>query len=528
MPSVRLMAHAVRTRSVALRFPILAIAIAAFAGAAGTAVAKPRPEELWQRYPLGPQRRHTAAPPSSVSPTLARTAGVAQARSASSHGDTSALPIAASALLTLLASGAVGLRLSRRRRAASAAAGLRSTTPTSPRRSSPSARRRVPIRIFDDNGEARIEMTPSDGSTTSKAEARGWPTADEEIRRSLAKARTGLRTVPDAMASHDPPGSGEPATGSAGSGAAKARANGHEPPVGHRGTHTDAKPDTTTRGSSRRSSSRPEQRRDAAQSESKAQSPGEARPEGAMSTARGKQTGSGVERVHETEGLSRRVVPELGPVAASRAEALARAAEAVGSPASARAVQRCAIVVYCSGAMAEFHVVPVGQDGRDDSPVACSRSFALPPSGMAPGRDQRRCVPEAVVAIHEDLVRQLAAVGWRREESDGAWYEAVFVRDAGAEAEVERCAVTCRRHGRQAHFEARQWDDYGNQNVLASSPPLSLARWRRRVRPTQEARLLHDTLMRYLERECWEPRDSFDGRWYATTLVRPRTRPTKH
>jgi hypothetical protein len=192
------------------------------------------------------------------------------------------------------------------------------------------------------------------------------------------------------------------------------------------------------------------------------------------------------------------------------------------SPAPSRVARRCAIVFQRSGPIAEFHVVPVGPDGRDGPPVAWSRSFPVPPSGVAADDDQRRSLPDAVVGVHEDLVKQLAYVGWRREGSRGAWYETVFVRDAGEELDVERCAVACPRNRRHAHFEARQFDDYGNEKVLASSPPLSLSWWRRDVPSTTEARLLHSTLMRYLEREGWEAADGPEKQWYAATLVRRR------
>jgi hypothetical protein len=115
-------------------------------------------------------------------------------------------------------------------------------------------------------------------------------------------------------------------------------------------------------------------------------------------------------------------------------------------------------------------------------------------------------------------------VGWRHEESGGDWYEAVFVRDLpdGAANGGLRGAVVCRRLGREARFEAVQLDDYGNATRLAASPPFSVRR-RGSLRPTSEARALHDALVRYLRRLGWETDQPSDCDWYATPLRRERS-----
>jgi hypothetical protein len=202
-------------------------------------------------------------------------------------------------------------------------------------------------------------------------------------------------------------------------------------------------------------------------------------------------------RVHVVE-------PDVAPGAATK-------------PATPRQpLQRCAIVSHRSGQTARFAVVPVVTDSRVGPPTAWSRSFAVSRAGdVSNDRRARRA--------HDALVAQLAAVGWRQEDSGEEWYEAVFVRDIPERSgNSVNAAVVCRRLGNEARFEAIQLDDYGNATRLAASPPFS-ARRRGSARPTAEARALHAALVRYLRRLGWEADQSPDGDWYATPLKREQS-----
>jgi hypothetical protein len=187
-----------------------------------------------------------------------------------------------------------------------------------------------------------------------------------------------------------------------------------------------------------------------------------------------------------------------------------------GKQTSRRPVQQCAIVCDRSGPTAEFHLVPLDESGNGP-PVTRSQSFAVSPSGAIADRGEAR-------AAHDTLVSRLSAAGWRLEAHGTDWYEAVFTRDAPDELarRVDQCVVACRRHAREARFEALQLDDYGNATRLAASPAFGVRRLGS-VRPTDEARAMHTALVGYLQRLGWEIQETSADEWFATALQRSRT-----
>jgi hypothetical protein len=389
---------------------------------------------------------------------------------------------------------------------------------------------------------ADIASVGSNASPASAAPAKGRPpreTAEtaREPRRPLERPPGGLedwraaaeaessaeppepkpdRSVPDARSSRQPlsgpealPSSNRPRS------SPDARPPSDRPGAGHP-PHNGPGSDPDARPPSKRPRSGPEEWRDAAEPESKAEPRREPEHDRSTSGTRG-STDRAASRVGPPSGAnadSRKNKPTPDAHTAGALEARERTAS---KPASlARPLQRCAIVCHRSGPTAQFAVVAVEGDSRDGPRTAWSPSFAVSPAG-AVSHDRR------ARTAHDALVAQLAAVGWRQEESGGDWYEAVFVRDLpdGSGTSVDRATVVCGRLGREARFEAVQLDDYGNPTRLAASPPFSTGR-RGTVRPTTEARALHDVLVRYLRRLGWEA-DQPSGDWYATPLARERS-----
>jgi hypothetical protein len=177
----------------------------------------------------------------------------------------------------------------------------------------------------------------------------------------------------------------------------------------------------------------------------------------------------------------------------------------------AHPARRCAIVCHRSGSTARFHVVAVEGETRDGPPIVRSQPFAVSPAGAM--TDDRRAR-----AAHDALVARLRAVGWRDVDTEGEWFESEFIRDV----DVDSCTVACLHVGREARFEAVQVDDYGNAIRLASSPAFSARRFGA-VRPTSEARAMHDGLVRYLQRLGWTIDEASGEDWYSTVLKRARS-----
>jgi hypothetical protein len=261
-----------------------------------------------------------------------------------------------------------------------------------------------------------------------------------------------------------------------------------------------------------------EEWRYAAEAESKAEPPRKAEPDRSISAApsSAERPASDVDAPPGAKVESTKNEPRSRAQTAREPEAPEWAAGTSKPEGPARRLQRCVIVCHRTGPTARFAVVAVEGDSRDGPPTARSPSFAVSPA-RAVSRDRR------ARTAHDALVAQLAAVGWRQEDSGEEWYEAVFVRDIPERSgNSVNAAVVCRRLGNEARFEAIQLDDYGNATRLAASPPFS-ARRRGSARPTAEARALHAALVRYLRRLGWEADQSPDGDWYATPLTREQS-----
>jgi hypothetical protein len=338
------------------------------------------------------------------------------------------------------------------------------------------------------------------------AQAKGWrsPEAAEtagERRASPERPRSRLdepRAAAEAESSAEPP-EGKPD---------------RSPPESQSSRQPTSGPDA--RPASSRPRSGPEEWRDLPEAESKAEPPCEHERDRSDSAAQvsAERAAWRVDSPPVAKAESSKNKPSSLAQTAGERDAPRWAASKRANP--RRPLQRCAIVAHRSGQTARFAVVAVDGDSRDGPPTAWSPSFAVSRAGAISNDRRAR-------SAHDALVAQLAAVGWRQEESGGDWYEAVFVRHLSdrSGSSVNRATVVCRRLGREARFEAVQLDDYGNATNLAASPTFS-ARRRGSVRPTSEARALHDAIVRYLRRLGWEADQPPDGDWYATPLTRER------
>jgi hypothetical protein len=541
MPSTRLKADPVRSRSFSRRaLSILCIVVVAFNGTAATGAAKPRPQELWKAYPLDPQQQPTPAPASSsASRPVATTTRVAESPPAAKSVDTNLREIAALALVALLATGVVVLRFSRHRSLAGAAeasdaiARAAAVSPTTP------PKRRLPMRFFDQDGNETVEMAPSEDAADTEAKTPEPGAAKNGARRAGKRAAAVSARAADEAARREPgaaiPAGPAPATPASGQRPRKVAADAREPPrpperpplgpeerreaadaKSRAEPQPEAKPGRPTPVPPRTPERRPsglEEWREAAEAE--AEPSRKPKPDRSTSAAQGSGE-RGASRADPSPGLT--AEPRNGPRfragTEGEPEAPERDAGATAPAAPARPLQRCAIVLRRSGATARFEVVAVEGHSRNGPPTARSPSFVISPAGAVSNDRRAR-------TAHDALVTQLSAVGWRREESRGDWYEAVFLRDLADEGanSVDHATVVCRRLGREARFEAVQLDDYGNAMRLAASPPFSVRR-RGSVRPTSEARALHDALVRYLQRLGWETDQPSVGEWFSASLRR--------